>query len=133
MNIAFFLLPKSEVVVLDENATIRQALEKMEYHAYTAVPVIDQDGKYINTLTEGDILWKMKQTEGLDFSTSRNFYIRDIDRHRIIKAVYINANMLDLLELAKSQNFVPVIDDQGVFIGIVTRGEIISYYFDQIK
>lgn len=133
MNIAFFLLPKSEVIVLDQDATIRQALEKMEYHGYTAVPVIDQEGRYVNTLTEGDILWKIKHTKGLDFSTTSRHYIRDIARTRDIKSVSINSDMMDLLELAKGQNFVPVVDDQNVFIGIVRRSEIISYYFDQIK
>ncbi len=133
MNIAFFLLPKSEVIVLDEHATIRQALEKMEYHGYTAVPVIDKDGKYINTLTEGDVLWKIKHTKGLDFDNTSKYFIEDIERQREIKPVSINADMMDLLELAKRQNFVPVIDDQGVFIGIVRRSEIISYYYDQIK
>ena len=133
MNIAFFLLPKSEVVVVDKDATIRQALEKMEYHGYTAVPVIDREGKYVDTLTEGDILWKMKKTKGLTFDTSSKYYIRDIKRSRVMRAVSINSDMMDLLELAKRQNFVPVVDDQDVFIGIVRRSEIISYYFDQIN
>ena len=32
MNIAFFLTPKSEVVYLSKRMTLRQAMEKMEYH-----------------------------------------------------------------------------------------------------
>lgn len=133
MNIAFFLLPKNDVVVLDNDSTIRQALEKMEYHGYTAVPVIDENGKYVDTLTEGDILWKIKQTKGLTFDTTSKYFIKDIERRRQMRAVSINSDMMDLLELAKKQNFVPVVDDQDVFIGIVRRSEIISYYFDQIK
>lgn len=42
MNIAFFLIPKSEVVWLPKNSTMRQALEKMEYHRYAAIPLIEQ-------------------------------------------------------------------------------------------
>ncbi len=133
MNIAFFLLPKNDVIVLDKDSTIRQALEKMEYHGYTAVPVIDEEGRYVNTLTEGDILWKIKKTRGLNFDTTSKYFIKDIERRRKIKAVSINSDMMDLLELVKGQNFVPVVDDQDVFIGIVRRSEIISYYFDQIK
>lgn len=133
MNIAFFLLPKSEVVILEEDATIRQALEKMEYHGYSAVPVVDAEGKYLSTLTEGDILWTLKKTKGLDFANTSKVSIRDIERKREIRAVYINADMMDLIELAKSQNYVPVTDDQGTFIGIVRRGDIISYYYNQIR
>ncbi|QRN86450.1 CBS domain-containing protein [Clostridia bacterium] len=133
MNIAFFLLPKNDVIVIDKESTIRQALEKMEYHGYTAIPVIDSDGKYVDTLTEGDILWKIKHTKGLTFETTSKYYIKDVERKRQMMAVSINSDMMDLLELAKKQNFVPVVDDQNVFIGIVRRSEIISYCFDQIK
>lgn len=133
MNIAFFLLPKSEIIYLNEKATLRQALERMEYHSYSAVPVVDDEGRYVNTLTEGDILWKMKNTSGLTFDTAHQFFIRDIERQREIKPVYINADMIDLIELSKVQNFVPVVDDHGVFIGMVRRSEIINYCFDRIK
>lgn len=51
MNVAFFLLPKNEVVFLPVTATMRQALEKMEFHRYTAVPLIDEEGKYTGTIT----------------------------------------------------------------------------------
>ena len=39
----------------------------------------------------------------------------------------IDATMDDLIERAIEQNFVPVVDDQGIFIGIVRRREIIEY------
>jgi predicted transcriptional regulator len=35
--------------------------------------------------------------------------------------------MEDLISLAKSQNFVPVVDDMNRFIGIVRRSDIIDY------
>lgn len=65
MNIAFFLLPKKDVVVLTPQSTMRQALEKMEYHRYTAIPLIDGEGKYVGTLSEGDLLRKLKNTPEL--------------------------------------------------------------------
>jgi len=133
MNIAFFLLPKSEVIYLNDKSTLRQAIERMEYHNYSAVPVVNDGGIYVNTLTEGDILWYMKNTKGLTFDTASQFFIRDIPRQRKMKSVNIDAEMIDLIELAKLQNFVPVVDDQGVFIGIVRRGDIINYCFDRIK
>ena len=60
MNILFFLTPKSDVAFLYDDETLRQALEKMEYHKYSAVPVISRSGKYIGTITEGDMLWGIK-------------------------------------------------------------------------
>ena len=40
MNILFFLTPKSEVAYINDDDTLRQALEKMEHHKYAAVPII---------------------------------------------------------------------------------------------
>lgn len=64
MNIAFFLLPKQEVATVTSDATLRQTLERMEYHRFTAVPILSKDGKYEGTVTEGDLLWHMKNSRG---------------------------------------------------------------------
>lgn len=127
MNIAFFLLPKKEVVYLTPKSTMRQALERMEHHRYTAVPLIDEEGRYAGTITEGDLLWKIKSTNQFNFKDTEKIFLKDIPQHLKNKYVSINAEMEDLISLAARQNFVPVVDDQGVFIGIVRRREIIEY------
>lgn len=127
LKIAFFLVPKLEVVHLSPDATMRQALEKMEFHRYTAVPLVDDEGRYVGTLTEGDLLWKLKNTPGLDFSQTHRISLRDVPRRVNNQPVHIEAEMESLVSLAAVQNFVPVIDDQGIFIGIIRRREIIEY------
>ncbi|NBD25070.1 CBS domain-containing protein [Paenibacillus glycinis] len=127
MNIAFFLLPKQEVVWLTMDATLRQTLEKMEHHRYTAVPILDHAGGYAGTLTEGDLLWHMKNNPQLNFEQTHKVKLSDVQMRLSNKAVQIDANMEDLLSLAKVQNFVPVVDDMNRFIGIVRRSDIIDY------
>ncbi len=126
MNIAFFLTPKNEVVYATLNTTMRQALERMEHNSYTSIPIIDDKGKYIATLTEGDLLWKLKNTQGLSFKGTNKVLLKDIPRHVNNKSVHIDANIEDLISLAVNQNFVPVVDDKGVFIGIIKRSDIID-------
>jgi len=128
MNIAFFLVPKREVIYMPKNSTMRQALEKMEYHRYTAVPLIDEQGKYAGTITEGDLLWKMKNTPGLTFIDTEQVMIKDIPLRMSNTTVRVNTEMEGLLSLAIVQNFVPVVDDSDIFIGIIRRREIIEYY-----
>ncbi len=133
MNIAFFLLPKKDVMYLTPNSTIRQALERMEYHRYSAVPLVDEDGKYIGTLTEGDLLWELKNTPDLNLEKIEQTRLKDIPQKVINKAVHIDAQIEDLLTLAIAQNFVPIVDDQKSFIGIIRRREIIEYCAEVIK
>ena len=127
MNVAFFLIPKKDLVYLKNSSTMRQALERMEYHRYSAVPLIDNDGKYVGTITEGDFLWKLKNTPGLSFENAEKVRLAEVEQHMQNLPVSINAQMDDLISRAVEQNFVPVVDDQQIFIGIVRRREIIEY------
>lgn len=128
MNIAFFLTPKSDVEYIYNDFTVRQTLEKMEYHKYAAIPIIDRRGHYVGTITEGDLLWFVKENHELSLKEAEDKPIMAIRRKMDNIPVKINSNIDDLIEKVLNQNFVPVIDDDGVFIGIVTRKDIIMNY-----
>ncbi|MGB4588710.1 MAG: CBS domain-containing protein [Clostridiaceae bacterium] len=132
MNIAFFLTPKSELIYEMVDSTMRQVLERMEHHGYSAIPIIDNDGKYVGALTEGDLLWKIKNTPGLSFRNTNKVLVKDIERRKKHEVVTINADINNMITLARSQNFVPVVDDDGIFIGIIKRSDIIDYCYNQI-
>ncbi|MCM1513651.1 MAG: CBS domain-containing protein [Anaeroplasma bactoclasticum] len=130
MNILFFLKPKQQVVYIYDDFTIRQALEKMEYHRYTSIPIINKEGDYIGTLSEGDILWEIKNRHQFNLNEAENTKISDVKRFRDNLPIDISAQIDDLILKATVQNFVPVIDDRKKFIGIVTRTDIIKYFFE---
>ncbi|MEG1577061.1 MAG: CBS domain-containing protein [Clostridium sp.] len=127
MNILFFLTPKSDVAYINEEDTLRQALEKMEYHKYSAVPVISRQGKYIGTITEGDLLWEIKNKYDFSLKEAERIRIIEVPRRTDNKPVSINSDMDDLMDKVLNQNFIPVLDDQKNFIGIVTRKDMIRY------
>jgi CBS domain-containing protein len=132
INIAFFLTPKKDLVYLSITCTMRQALERMEYNSYTAVPLIDEKGRYAGTLTEGDLLWKFKNTPNLTMKDTEKILLSDVPLRLTNQPVRIYAKIQDLLSLALDQNFVPVIDDNEVFIGIVRRREIMEHFMKLI-
>ncbi|MBB5336640.1 CBS domain-containing protein [Pectinatus brassicae] len=128
MKISFFLIPKDDIVYLDSNATLRQAMEKMKYHSYTAVPLINKDGSYAGTLTEGDILWALNDKINFAAKDTEHINLKTIHKKFHNKVVHIDAEMEDLLTLSMNQNFIPVVDDRNIFIGIIRRREIIEYF-----
>lgn len=132
MNIAFFLTPKSEVAWVPAKATMRQALEKMEHHRYTAIPVLDEEGCYVATLTEGDLLWKMKNTAGVTFADTERIPLSLVPRHLDVRPVRVDTDIEQLFSRAIDQNFVPVVDSRNVFMGIVRRSAIIEYCIELI-
>ena len=133
MNILFFLTPKSEVAYIYEDYTMRQALEKMEHHRYSAIPIINDEGKYVGTITEGDLLWTLKNDFSLDLKSVEDVPIMDIKRRMDNSPVSVNANIEDLISKSMNQNFVPVIDDQKTFIGIIKRRDILEYCYNKLR
>ena len=133
MNILFFLTPKSEVAYVQEDDTLRQALEKMEHHGYAAVPLLSADGRYIGTITDGDMLWGLKKRNFPGLRQMEDIPVMKIRRNHDNRPVHINEDMEQLLEKVTVQNFVPVVDDGKVFIGIVTRRDVIRYLTGQSR
>ena len=131
-NILFFLTPKAMCALLYDDFTIRQALEKMEVAGYAAIPILNRRGEYRGTLTEGDLLWAMKNICYMDMRQAEARRIMEIPRRKDNVPVRITASMQDLIERASHQNFVPVVDDYGAFIGLITRKAIIKYCQDKL-
>ena len=132
MNILFWLTPKSEVDYILEDSSLNKALVRMENRNFSAVPVISRSGKYVGTLTASDILGCIKENFDLSIKKSASFPVRNIRRTRDNKAVSISANMEDMLDIILEQNFVPVVDDENNFIGIITRREVIKWMSKQL-
>ena len=131
-NILFFLTPKAMCAFVYDDFTIRQALEKMESAGYAALPILSKHGEYRGTLTEGDLLWALKNMCYMDMRQAEARKITEISRRRDNIPVRVTTGMQDLIQRASGQNFVPVVDDKDTFIGIVTRGNIIKYCLQQL-
>ena len=132
MNILFFLTPKSDIF---EDETLRQTVEKMEHRKFSCIPILNKEGKYTGTISEGDLLWgiKLLNISSTDLKEMENVSIMAIPRRATYKPVHADADMEDLLDRAINQNYVPVVDDKGSFIGIITRKEIIKYCYKEMK
>lgn len=133
MNMLFFLLPKETVSYIYEDNSVRQGLEKMRAHGYTAIPVLSRTGEYKGTISEGDFLWHMMDLNTTLMRVQENYSVHDLLRPNWITPVKIDTSMEDLLVRVMDQNFVPVVDDRGLFVGIVTRKDIIKFFYEREK
>ena len=131
-NILFFMMPKAMCAYLYDDFTIRQALEKMETAGFAALPILNKRGEYRGTMTEGDLLWAIKNMCYMDMRQAEAHRIMEIARRKDNVPVKVTTSMQDLVERASTQNFVPVVDDKDTFIGIVTRSAIIKYCRQQL-
>lgn len=133
MNLLFLLTPKANLTYIYEDFTIRQALERMEAGRYASIPILKRSGEYVGTITEGDLLWAVKNHYMMNIRDAENHPVMEVPRRKDYKPVTVTAAPRELLEMAVDQNFVPVVDDKESFIGIVTRQRIMRYGMEQFE
>ena len=133
VNLLIFLTPKSETLYLNQNSTVRQTLENFDVHKYSVVPLIDDDGFFVSTISEGDILRFIKNSCKFDISVAEKMKIKDLELYRPYKALPISTPMDEVVRLALEQNFIPIVDDRNMFIGIIKRKAVIKYIYEKYQ
>lgn len=129
MNILRFLVPKSSVEYITSDATVRQAIEKMRYHHYVAIPVLDDEGKYVGAIRTDDIYKYFLDNGKFDYKSAERDGLMKVMTEAYSSPLYHDASMDDMIEYVKEHNFAPVVDDRGCFIGIILRRDVLSFLF----
>lgn len=122
-----FVIPKSMVEYVTTDSTVRQGIEKMRYHRYAAIPVLNKDGVYVGTLRNDDILNYFLSAGTTSTKAQENVGVVEIISQNYVKPVYHTSSLSDVIERVKEHNFVPVVDDRDCFIGIILRRDILNY------
>lgn len=121
------MIPKCSTVCLQKNSTVRQGLETMRLHGYTAIPLVDEKGAYVGSVTEGDFLRHILRVGDTSMKAHEHYRIRDIFRQDFCSPLPINASEDEVIAVALNQNYVPIVDGRNCFSGIVTRKAVIQY------
>ena len=133
MNIMDFFTPKASTFYLDSDSTIRQALEKFDAHKFTVVPLLSEEGDFVSTVSVGDILCYIKNNADFDIAKAESVRLRDLSNYRPYSACKLSVSDEELIRLALEQNFVPLVDDRGKYMGIIKRKAILTYLLDRVK
>lgn len=132
-SIMSIFTPKKMTAFLNENSTVRQAIELFDVHKYSVIPLVDNEGHFVGTLSEGDLLCFLKNKVGYDIKATEKVLIKDMDRYRQYQSLEVSSMWSEFFVLSLDQNFIPVTDDKGIYIGIVKRREIIKYLSEKVE
>lgn len=127
INALLLITPKKELAYLDETMSVRQALEKMRAHSYSEIPVITKEtGEYLGTISEGDLLWYIVDQKEDNYCNLQKLNVTNLIRKDFRKALTSEASAEEIINVITRQNFVPIVDDRNILMGIVTRAKVIS-------
>ena len=132
MNIPMLLSPKVSTAYLEDDNTVRQGLEKFRVHGFTAIPVLDNNGCYLGTVSEGDFLRCMLNADVTSMKSMESLMIREIMRRDKNPPLGIDATLEDVLSRLMDTNFVPIVDGRNCYIGIVTRKSLLGYLKEKL-
>lgn len=132
MNALNFLKHKTEVVFIYEDYSVKRAMDEFQVSGYTALPILARDGRYIGSITEGDFLRFLLRYDLIDMEETEQLAVRELPRRSDNLPIMVDARMEDLMQTALQQNFVPMVDGRGIFMGIITRKDILTYFSRQL-
>lgn len=134
----------SPVITVDEHSTVRDVAKLLIAHRISAVPVVDHAGKIVGIVSEADLIHR--QEAGTERPTS--WWLAMISGDRALAAEYVQSHatrvadimtkdvetahtdtplheIADLFE-EKHIKRVPIVNDAGDVVGIVSRANIIQ-------
>ncbi len=132
MNVLTLLIPKHDVDVITSGDTLRQAISKMNYHHFQNIPIISEQGHYLYSISSGDLLFYLTE-HNLTLKEAEEVSLEVVPVFRQVIPLPITASMEEIRDLLLDQNYVPMVDDKGIFIGIITRKSFASKAMTLIK
>lgn len=126
MFVKHMMIPNRECITIQENESLKAALEKLEEHKIDGLPVL-QGNRYIGVVTRYGIyknyfLSNVKREEFLSSTTAK-----DIATHQetfLVGTELFEKTMLDL----KDFPLLAVVDEKQNFLGVVTRSDVLGQF-----
>ncbi len=136
-----------KVITINKNASVAELSELLIKNKISGVPVVDDSGKLVGIATEGDLIVRdadlhfpryFKLLDSIIYLESLNKFKRNLRKYlgtkvedvmtskvKIVKedtAVNVVANIM----IRNNVNRVPVLDNDGNLVGIITRADIVK-------
>ena len=140
MNATVKDVMSTHVVAVRKSASFKDMATRLREHRVSAFPVLDEDNKVVGVVSEADLLTK----EALEFSATGRVSGMLHHREQAKAAATTAADLMTKppvtvgpdefvshaarLMYARKVKRLPVVDDDGRLVGIVSRADLLSVY-----
>lgn len=123
-HVETFLTPADELAIFIDTHNTDHVMLLMISNGYSRVPVLTKDKKYVGTISMSDIFKYQVKHELSDEALAG----LDIGLMVNTKIVPVNSEstLTELMHRAVDYPFLPIVDDDGTFLGIVTRKSVMK-------
>lgn len=136
-----------KVITIKEDSSINELSDLLLKQKISGVPVVNKNNELVGVVTEADIVYQntdlhfptyLKLLDGIIYLESLNKFKRSLEKHMGTKVKDImtspaitvgedeEVSEIANLMVRKNINRVPVVEENGNLVGIITRADIIK-------
>lgn len=119
------MIDGNNVAHVNEDNTLQHAALVLTNTGYNSIPVLDNDDHFVGIVSLAAIIKLMFDLDEIDAEKINSLYVRDI-MVADYPMLYHAEDLETALHLLVDHNYVPVVDDEEHFKGIVTRKSMLK-------
>lgn len=123
-----FLIPASRIAFVQDDNPLFHAFLILTKVKYSKIPVLDKNHRVVGLLSLAMITDKMLTEADIIVEPLSTLKVRDVMQTDFDKINFVQTKLEKQLHLLIDNNFIPVVDDKGVFQGLITRREWIKAF-----
>lgn len=123
-----FLIPASRIAFVQDDNPLYHAFLILTKVKYSKIPVLDKEHRVVGLLSLAMITDKMLMTDEISVAPLSELKVRDVMQTDFDKINFVETTLETQLHLLIDNAFLPVVDDRGVFQGLLTRREWIKAF-----
>jgi predicted transcriptional regulator len=120
-----FLIPAENVANVMCLNPLSHALLVLSQVKYSKIPVLDKGDRFVGLISLSEVVDKMFDIDAVDFDKLNDFTVADVMEVNV-PVIGESWELEDVLHLLVDSAFLPVVDDNQCFKGIITRKELLK-------
>ena len=123
-----FIIPASRIAFVEDDNPLYHAFMILTRVKYSKIPVLDSKNRVVGLLSLAMITDKMMVTDKITLDPLTELKVKDVMQTNFDKINFAQTTLETQLHLLVDNAFLPVVDDYGVFQGLLTRREWIKAF-----
>ncbi|KRL62996.1 cyclic-di-AMP-binding protein CbpB [Lactobacillus psittaci] len=123
-----FLIPASKIAFVQADAPLYHAFLLLSKVKYAKIPVLDSEQKVVGLVSLAMITEKMLTNDDIVIEPLSNLKVKDVMQTNFPAINFVQTTLEKQLHLLIDNPFIPVVNDSGVFQGLLTRREWIKAF-----
>ena len=124
-------LSERELITVNENDQLLEAIKKLAKYNIGAIPVINSNKKLTGIISERDIVKELAKNEDMDYSI---LFVHQLMTKKVIccESDVLSDKLMELMTKNKVRH-IPIVDNINHPIGIVSIGDVVNRLIEKIE